>query len=30
MKYLEKGIEVDGKFYSLVEITEKCNQAKIG
>lgn len=29
MKYLENGIEVDGKFYSLKEITENCNKQKI-
>lgn len=29
MKYLENGIEVDGKFYPLIEITEKCNQVKV-
>lgn len=29
MKYFEYGIQVDDKFYSLAEITEKCNQIRI-
>lgn len=29
MKYLETGIEVDGTFYPLSEIIEKCNSVKV-